>query len=122
MTIPIPRLSTERARSAQASAPVCDAARELNAIIVFKGPGTVIAGGNEIWINATGGPALAQGGTGDVLSGLLGALVAQALAEKDLSTQVSGSQAVRHVIGETVAAGVWLHGRAADRIASRVGP
>ena len=84
-----------------------DAQRTLGAIVVFKGPGTVIAGTTEVWINATGGPALAQGGTGDVLAGMAGALLAQ-----------KG----REVSALDVAAAVWLHGAAADRIFGRIAP
>ncbi|MGZ4139632.1 MAG: NAD(P)H-hydrate dehydratase [Actinomycetota bacterium] len=100
-------------RSADLDADRLDAARraerELGAIVVFKGPGTVVAGA-EVFINPTGGPALAQGGTGDVLSGLLGGLLAQTIA-------TGGTVGAREV-----AAGVWLHGRAADRIAARLAP
>jgi len=85
-----------------------DAARDLGAIVVFKGPGTVIAGPDGTLINTTGGPALAQGGTGDVLAGLLGALIAQIPATQSLE--------------RSVAAGVWIHGRAADRISERFKP
>jgi ADP-dependent NAD(P)H-hydrate dehydratase / NAD(P)H-hydrate epimerase len=84
-----------------------DACRELGSIVVFKGPGTVIAGNTEIWINTTGGPALAQGGTGDVLAGMTGGLLAQKGGE---------------VTARDVAAAVWLHGAAADRVAARVAP
>jgi hydroxyethylthiazole kinase-like uncharacterized protein yjeF len=81
------------------------AARDLGAIIVFKGPGSVIAG-EETFINATGGPALAQGGTGDVLAGMVAGLLAQ----------------TQHVSARDVAASVWLHGAAADRLAKRIAP
>jgi NAD(P)H-hydrate epimerase len=84
-----------------------EAVSSLGAIVVFKGPGTVIAGSNEIWINVTGGPALAQGGTGDVLAGMAGGLLAQ-----------KG----RDVSARDVAAVVWLHGAAADRVSARVAP
>lgn len=82
------------------------AARDLGSIVVFKGPGTVIAGG-ETFINATGGPALAQGGTGDVLAGMVAGLLAQ-------KGQPIGAR--------DVAASVWLHGAAGDRLAARVAP
>ena len=83
-----------------------DAHRELGAIVVFKGPGTVVAG-SDTWINTTGGPALAQGGTGDVLAGMTGGLLAQ-----------KGGA----VTARDAAAAVWLHGAAADRVAARVAP
>lgn len=46
-------------------------------ILVLKGYGTLICRGGEIAVNPTGGPAMAKGGSGDVLSGLLGALLCQ---------------------------------------------
>lgn len=73
-------------------------AAQLNAIVVLKGSGTVIAAPNgDAVINTTGNPALATAGTGDVLSGLCGALLAQGWPHWDAAL-----------------AGVWLHGMAAD--------
>ncbi|HVF64047.1 MAG TPA: NAD(P)H-hydrate dehydratase [Casimicrobiaceae bacterium] len=84
-----------------------DLARQLRAHAVLKGGGTVIAHPNGRFdINASGNPALAFAGSGDVLAGMLGALVAQ---RSD---------------GETAARiGVCLHGAAADALVARgVGP
>ncbi|TFW27075.1 NAD(P)H-hydrate dehydratase [Duganella callida] len=73
-------------------------AARLNAIVVLKGSGTVIAAPDgNIVINTTGNPALATAGTGDVLSGLCGALLAQGWPR-----------------WEAALAAVWLHGMAAD--------
>jgi hydroxyethylthiazole kinase-like uncharacterized protein yjeF len=73
-------------------------ARRLNVIVILKGSGTVIANsGGEIAINPTGNPGLATAGSGDVLAGICGALLAQ-----------------RYPAWETALAAVWLHGRAAD--------
>jgi hydroxyethylthiazole kinase-like uncharacterized protein yjeF len=80
-------------------------AREFNAIAVLKGAGSVIADPSGAYvINPTGGPALASAGTGDVLAGITGALLAQC---------VDPLVAVR--------AAVWLHGRAVDLHGSDVG-
>jgi hydroxyethylthiazole kinase-like uncharacterized protein yjeF len=71
-------------------------ARESGAAIVLKGDRTVIAfAGGDIWVNPTGNPAMATGGTGDVLTGMVAGLVAQ--HPKDWQ--------------RAVAAAVWLHGR-----------
>ena len=82
-------------------------ARELNASIVLKGAGSVLAypdGGFDI--NSSGGPALATAGTGDVLAGIVGAFVAQRLDPKT---------ALRYA--------VCLHGAAADAlVAGGIGP
>ncbi|WP_342118665.1 NAD(P)H-hydrate dehydratase [Pseudoduganella sp. OTU4001] len=73
-------------------------ALQLAATVVLKGSGTVIAARDgNIVINSTGNPALATAGTGDVLSGLCGSLLAQGWPE-----------------WEAALAAVWLHGMAAD--------
>lgn len=72
------------------------AAEATGAVIVFKGPDTVIAEPNgEVWINENAPPTLASGGTGDVLAGMIAGLMAQ------------GMEA-----GHSAAAAVWLHGAA----------
>ncbi len=81
-----------------------DAARQLAddlpAVVVLKGPGTVVAlPGGEAYLTPTGGPQLATPGTGDVLAGTIGALLARGLDG-----------------GEAAAAGAWWHGRAGDRL------
>lgn len=87
------------------------AARELanrfHCTLVLKGSGTVIAcPDGQAAINPTGNPALATAGTGDVLAGICGALLAQGLLER-----------------EAALAAVWLHGHAADRLAEKgIGP
>ena len=73
-------------------------AQQLAATVILKGSGTVIAARDgAIVVNTTGNPALATAGTGDVLSGLCGSLLAQGWPE-----------------WEAALAGVWLHGMAAD--------
>ncbi|NBV16428.1 NAD(P)H-hydrate dehydratase [Janthinobacterium sp.] len=82
-------------------------AAQLGVIVVLKGSGTVIAAQDgSVVINATGGPALATAGTGDVLAGLCGSLLAQGWPE-----------------WEAALGAVWLHGAAADAlVASGEGP
>jgi ADP-dependent NAD(P)H-hydrate dehydratase / NAD(P)H-hydrate epimerase len=56
---------------------VPELARELDATIVAKGPGTVVAASDgRVWVTPLGGPALGAGGTGDVLAGVIGAAIA----------------------------------------------
>ncbi|MGA2550199.1 MAG: NAD(P)H-hydrate dehydratase [Burkholderiaceae bacterium] len=75
-------------------------AREFQAHVVLKGAGTVVASPEQSWaINPTGNPGLAAPGTGDVLAGLLGALLAQ------------GWGAWHAALGA-----VYLHGAAADQL------
>lgn len=76
------------------------------AVVVAKGPNTVVVGPavDEVSYNSTGNPGMAKGGMGDVLSGILGALLASGLEP---------SPAARLA--------VWWHGDAADRAAERRG-
>jgi hydroxyethylthiazole kinase-like uncharacterized protein yjeF len=58
-------------------------ASELNAHVVLKGAGSVLVHPDGTWdINASGNPALSTAGSGDVLSGFAGALLAQGIAAK----------------------------------------
>ena len=74
------RLASERPGTDRVEAALGLAAR-MNATVLLKGDRTVVASpAGEVWVNPTGTSALATGGTGDVLSGLLGALLAAGLA------------------------------------------
>ena len=78
------------------------------AIAVLKGTGTLIADADGIGLCDSGNPGMASGGMGDVLSGILGGLLAQAPA-----LQIAPAEMVR--------LGVSLHSRAADHAAHRCG-
>src|SRR5262249_18510445 len=84
-----------------------DLARRFKTGVVLKGAGSVVAFPDASWaINASGNAALASGGTGDVLSGMLGALLAQRVPLK-----------------EALELSVCLHGAAADAlVADGIGP
>ena len=61
-------------------------AEKTNSVVVLKGNRTVIAArGRPLSVNSTGSPALATAGTGDVLSGMIGAFIAQGLNPFDAS-------------------------------------
>ena len=80
-------------------------AAERGVIVVLKGARTVIAEPDgRVAINCSGNPGLGSGGTGDVLAGILGGLLAQGYAP-----------------GVAARLGVFLHGYAADRVAARRG-
>ena len=66
-------------------------------VLVLKGHHTVITNGTEFALNQTGNPGMATGGTGDVLTGVITALLCQGLAPFDAARL-----------------GVHLHGRAGD--------
>ncbi|GAW28931.1 NAD(P)H-hydrate dehydratase [Carboxydocella sp. ULO1] len=79
--------------------------RNWQAVIVLKGARTLIAAGeNCYYFNPTGNPGMATGGSGDVLAGLIGALLAQGLSPE-----------------QAAAAGAWLHGRAGDLAREEMG-
>jgi len=70
-------------------------------VLLLKGAQSVIAGGarEELWINPTGHPGMATGGSGDLLAGMVAGFRAQGLPMR-----------------EAVAAAAWFHGAAADRL------
>ena len=73
--------------------------------LVLKGTRTLItASAQPFFINTTGNPGLSTGGSGDTLSGILGALLAQGLSPLDAARL-----------------GVWLHGHAADLVLAERG-
>jgi NAD(P)H-hydrate epimerase len=54
-------------------------AAEYGIVLVLKGHRTIVTDGRRLYVNATGNPGMATGGTGDVLTGLIAALVGQKL-------------------------------------------
>lgn len=79
-------------------------ALDLHAVVVLKGHNTVITDGHAAFINPTGNPGMAVGGSGDVLSGMITALIGQGLP-----------------ILEASACAAWIHGAAGDVCASSIG-
>ena len=80
-------------------------AKAWNAVVVLKGARTVVASPDgRVCVNPTGNPGLSRGGSGDVLAGMLAALLACGLPAY-----------------EAAACAVYLHGAAADRAAAKRG-
>ena len=79
-------------------------AKELGCILLLKGHGTVITNGTETYINPTGNPGMAVGGSGDVLAGIITALLGQGIEPL-----------------QAAACGAWLHGAAGDLCAAQIG-
>lgn len=79
-------------------------ARETGTIVLRKGHETVITDGSRTYVNRTGNAGMATGGSGDVLAGILAALLGQGVPPL-----------------EAAAAAAWLHGRAGDLAAGRLG-
>lgn len=87
-------------------------ADETGCCVVLKGWRTVVAGASgETWINMSGNPALAKGGSGDVLSGMIGAALGRRVAQRPADASAKLAAYLKDV---SVAAGVHLHGLAAD--------
>jgi hydroxyethylthiazole kinase-like uncharacterized protein yjeF len=79
-------------------------AKRFQGICVLKGAGTVISDGNECFVSDRGGPELASPGTGDVLTGIIAALLGQGLSPLSAATL-----------------GVFVHGMAGERAAKKFG-
>jgi len=79
-------------------------ARAQNCVVVLKGQGTVVTDGRRVYQNATGNPGMAKGGAGDVLTGVIAALLGQHLAPF-----------------EAAQLGVYLHGLAGDLARDQIG-
>jgi hydroxyethylthiazole kinase-like uncharacterized protein yjeF len=81
-------------------------AQEHGVWLVLKGNRSLVAAPDgRVFVNPTGSPAMATGGTGDVLTGLIGGLIAQTPDDAGLA----------------VLAAVWLHGRAGELAAAKLG-
>lgn len=80
-------------------------AQQWDAVVLLKGMRTIIAAPDgRCFVNSTGNPGLARGGSGDTLAGILAALLACGLEA-----------------AEAAACAAWLHGAAADRAAAQRG-
>jgi NAD(P)H-hydrate epimerase len=89
----IPEVQKDRVGVARAFA------KDHNLIVVLKGHRTLVAQpAGEVWVNTTGNPGMATGGTGDILTGMVAGMIAQN---------------PKRVV-EAVTAAVYLHGRAGD--------
>lgn len=77
---------------------------DYRAVVVLKGSGTIVTDGVSVYVNRTGNPGMATGGSGDVLTGVIAALIAQG---------VSGI--------ESAMLGAYVHGMAGDHAARERG-
>lgn len=107
-------ISLDPAVPAERVAAAADMARRLGVIVVLKGPGTVVSNGLGAAVNDSGTAALATGGSGDVLSGVIGGLAAQFAAPRSPA-------ATRLSLFDVARLGVRLHGLAAERWSARHG-
>lgn len=79
-------------------------ARDLGIIVVLKGHGTVITDADTVYVNPTGNPGMAVGGSGDVLAGIVVSFLGQGIAPL-----------------EAAACASWVHGAAGDICAREKG-
>jgi NAD(P)H-hydrate epimerase len=79
-------------------------ANQSQSIVLLKGHRTVITNGSHWYINTTGNPGMAAGGSGDVLAGIITSLIGQGIDPL-----------------EAAACGAWLHGAAGDICAEELG-
>lgn len=78
-------------------------AKEYAVTIVLKGANTVVTDGETVFVNTNGNPAMAMGGTGDMLSGIISSFVAQGIDTFNAAK-----------------AGVFIHGKAGDEAAKAI--
>lgn len=81
-----------------------EARSEMAGVMVLKGAGTLVCDGGRIYLNDTGNPGMARGGSGDVLTGVIAGLIAQGMSRFDAATL-----------------GTRLHGLAGDHCAEHLG-
>ncbi|MFC1635293.1 NAD(P)H-hydrate dehydratase [Planctomycetota bacterium] len=79
-------------------------AQRTGSIVVLKGAGTVVTNGERVYVNKTGNPGMATAGSGDVLTGVITALMGQGLSDFDAAVL-----------------GVYIHGLAGDIAAEKLG-
>ncbi len=79
-------------------------ARENRAVLVLKGHRSIVTDGRRVFVNPTGNPGMATGGTGDVLTGMIAALIGQRLGPFDAAVL-----------------GTYVHGLAGDLAAKQFG-
>ena len=79
-------------------------AQKTNSLIVLKGAGTIVTNNEKYYINTTGNPGMATAGSGDVLTGIITALLGQGMDNFDAGVL-----------------GVYIHGLAGDLAAEKLG-
>ena len=92
------KLTCDRAESARVFA------EQMNSIVLLKGHRSVVTDGTQMYVNPTGNPGMAVGGSGDVLAGMIASLLGQ------------GIDALK-----ATACAAWLHGAAGDLCSEEIG-
>ena len=99
------RLTRDKSIGTDREKAAADFAREHDCVLVLKGHRTITAfPDGETFVNTTGNPGMAKGGSGDVLAGMILSLLGQGIDPK-----------------RAIPSAVWLHGRAGDLAAEDLG-
>ena len=129
----VAEIQADRIGSAVAAAREWGGAAESPLVLVLKGAGTVVSDGRRVYVNTTGNPGMATGGSGDVLTGLLAALLWQPLAAKEVaragSRERQALEAAKPAASlrecppcfDAACLGVYVHGLAGDLAARELG-
>jgi ADP-dependent NAD(P)H-hydrate dehydratase len=96
LAVPVAEVSANRAKLA------VEFAERTRVVLLLKGANSLVTDGKRLYRNTTGNPGMATGGSGDVLTGVIAALVGQGLSAFDAAVL-----------------GAWVHGRAGDLAAIR---
>ncbi|MDR0734641.1 MAG: NAD(P)H-hydrate dehydratase [Elusimicrobiota bacterium] len=95
------------------AASAAELAQTTGAVCLLKGPGTIVSGAGITMRNTTGNSGLAKAGSGDILSGIIAGVWGQLIHVED-------SRRLQQKAFDAAAAGVWLHGVAADAAVKKI--
>lgn len=93
-------------------------AKEYGVCVLLKGRGTVVTDGEKVLVNPTGNPSMAMGGTGDMLSGMIGSFVAQGI---DLFGSACAGAYIHGLCGEAVADSISVRGATVEDMIDQLG-
>ncbi|MCH5203749.1 MAG: NAD(P)H-hydrate dehydratase [Oscillospiraceae bacterium] len=79
--------------------------QKYGVVVLLKGAYTVVASGDEVYVNSSGNAALAKGGSGDVLTGIIASMLAQGVSAKSAAVE-----------------GAYIHGKTADELVKKIPP
>lgn len=93
-------------------------AQEYDCIVVLKGANTVVTDGEAVFVNTTGNPGMAMGGTGDMLTGMLASFIAQGIAPLNAA---KAAVYIHGMCGDITAAELSQRGMTVDDMLSLTG-
>ena len=95
-------------------------AAATGAIVLLKGPETLVSDGENTYVNPTGNPGMATGGSGDVLSGIITSLLAQKHLSADQVDRVKAAAFLHGLAGDIAAENIGEYGMTSADIADAV--